>query len=242
VTIAGPAPNPDIIVVASNPKNSPPVVYTATVNPPGGSYSWGVVQGQDKVTGIQKSKTSNTYTVTAKSESGSPGDVAIKVVYTYNTHVNEAITPSLTVLKPSYLNVYAIETSPPNYNKKNEFIGYETTYSLQVMDQWREKPVQVKGMSYTESGKLVYTNDPYILKNPNVILGPGGKTNNIGVFNDVLAPFPQSLNRPALPINARSYVEQKITVLGWPMPTRCQIHSYSGSISQEGSCPGSFTP
>jgi len=237
VTIDG----PKSIVVASNSKNSPPAIFTATVNPPGGSYSWGVIHGQEKVTGNQKGKKSDTYTLTANSESSSPNDVAIKVVYTYKTHINEA-TYDLTVQKPSYLDLYAIEISPPNYNKKNEFIGYETVYSLQVMDQWHQDPILVKGMRFTESVNLVYSNDPWILKHRGVEQGRPGRTNNIGVFDDVLAPFPQSLNRPTLPINARSYAEQKTTVLGWQMPIRCQIHTYSGSISQEGACPGPFTP
>ncbi len=94
VSISGVANVPLRAAGSTGPKS---ITLTASGSPSGGTFSWNTTSG--KVT--LSNKTSATVTVTSVAESGSTGDVPIKVTYTKNGEATA--TKNITVVKPTSL-------------------------------------------------------------------------------------------------------------------------------------------
>jgi len=200
---------------------SPPFQMDALASPPGGSFKWEIINGQDKIKFLSAAEgdLADHVLIQGIKPSGEYGDVAIKVTYTVDSQVAEA-SICISVLKPSALSVKSIgplKTYP---------VGYERVYHFQVMDHLGH-PLTHK-MSMDEKRKKGSTNYPKI-KLP--LRSGGNVTNWNGVIDDLLA-FPYSV-----PADYFLNVEQQISVEGWDdVGTRCQIYHSKDAESVEGPC------
>jgi PKD repeat protein len=211
---------------------SPPIKLSADVNPKGGTFSWSVIKGQDKVT-INSATTTKTVSLKGVNPSDPPGeDIEVRVIYVYNGVTNEAIT-KLTMRKPSKLMDY--KKFPPKLQKNGngDIVHYTVVYWYFVNDQMGNY-IEAK-LSTREHLSLLFSNDPkaeysFDLKDA---------TPKNGKVVDTLSPWWQSPDhRTPLPKNYLMRYRQDLWINGFLFDEpRCIEYRYDDATSTPGLCP-----
>lgn len=213
---------PATVLISRPISKSPYFQIDTTTSPPGGSFKWEIIQGEDKIKFLSASegKLADHIVIQGTAPSEVSSDVEIKVTYTVNSQSAQD-SGYVLVQKPSALTIFEKTPPEPYYD------GYTTDYAFQVMDQCGN-PVTYK-MYVKEKRKKAGSN--YKVRN---ILRPLKSGNDYtswnGIIRDVLS-LPWSV-----PDDFVFKVEQQVWVEGWDVGTRCQIYYSDDAVSIEGPC------
>jgi hypothetical protein len=225
-------PQPPTTVLYNPVHKSPKVLLDTQVEPPGGEYEWEILAGHDKVRFVGNIH-SETLVVQGIAPSEEIGDVIIKVSYWVDSQSCEDIY-SLTVQKPTFLEIAQGPLTEVEYNENGQVIYYLTSYWFQVMDQLgpSAQPINYKGMTVLEEREVFCNN----YKTGPIKKKIKGKTNNLGVIRDDLAPPQSPWLYPPIPTDLLIKVNQTIKVEGWYVGLRCQTYYYDHATSEDGIC------
>ncbi len=202
------------IVISKPKKNSPYYTLNAKANPDGGTYKWEIVSGQDKIRFI--TSTENDYMVIQGiAPSQLKDDVVIKLTYTINSMTAED-THHITVQEPTTIDIVNGYPMPE---------GESTIYRYQANDQLNES-IEIWGMEVTEVWRLAKICKRALLSKLDRHFTITVTTDNLGTWEDELY----------YPSDGYVKLEQKITVEGWPVSSRCLIYYYGNETSIEGTC------
>ncbi len=230
------------MVVYRPATDSPTLSLQAKAQPLGGTCTWQIVKGQDKVR-FTGSSSAQAIKIQAKNASTQKWDVEVEVTYSFGAASQTSPAHFVTVQKPTSL----IEFEPPKQEtdpKKLSGLLYWWIYKFQVVDQFGEA-IGRKGMSVWEGwDKKCETHETWTEST----FEKSTKTNKDGRFLDDLTlegqlffPWRGRMDVP------RDYVRkqtQAIKVGGWPVDLRCQTYEFSKATSVRGDCglcPGRST-
>jgi hypothetical protein len=210
-------------LVLFNPSTwSPKDWLVAQANPPGGTYQWTIVNGQDKVRLL--SVTGDRVQVQALAPSGDWNDVTIKVTYTHGLQTGEA-TGQLTVRKPTSLRITKYRES-----HWNPGWVYQVYYLEQVYDHLNQ-PLDVEGLTVSENRTKICSNYPSTIS-----FDSGSNTTNArGAFLDQLSLPVLPLWKP-YPPDFVIKVQQLSFLGGWHLGTFCQTYGSTTATVQPGAC------
>jgi hypothetical protein len=215
--------------VLFNPASrSPEIVLNTTVYPPGGTFNWQIVSGQDKIrlSGVTRR---NSVSLRLVAASTTPDDAVVRVTYTAAPSQAESLLPvtltaqgavfaqatgvavatadlALTVQRPTST---AIVSGPVSDKKKGE--AYAFVYGLQVCDQF----------GHGIEGDILPVHKLVTRKSSNhpiwwgLVVAQSGdsRTDSDGVFTDRLS----LRSIPFVPGDLTARVQQDLTVAGWPV-------------------------
>ena len=139
VVISGPSTVPlagSAGILTPAPINT--IQLIGTGDPPGGSFGWSTSSSHVSL----NNTTSDTVTVTSISESGTPNDVPIVLVYAVDGQGNSA-TKEITVQKPTFMAAQSIDSSGPRScaNDPQSGLpeaGWTKVITFQLQDKWNQ--------------------------------------------------------------------------------------------------------
>lgn len=232
-------------------QKNPELILTAVGSPPGGSFTWEIVQGTDIVKIVEVSTDGTNATLKGLRPSNNPQDVKVKVTYSVNSQ-DVLDTHSVTVVRPRYLCSCNMTVQPimcgllPADEDKGVTITqnddpnlahrFETTYTYIIADQFGSPIVTddfnappLVASEVLKKFKSNYSAGDGCPISPHTIKTQANVSN--GILQDVFSR--DCVFLPSNPPDIVTTAEQKIKVNSWIVSLRDITYFFDHAISQE---------